>query len=199
VAGVDEAGRGCLAGPVTAAAVVMHPDRTIEGLADSKLLTTRQRELLYTRITAESAAWAVVSLPVDVIDRINIHNASLLAMRRALDALPLVPDAVLVDGFPIPELPWRQQAVVKGDQTCAIIAAASIVAKVTRDRLMRALHDADPRYGFDRHKGYGTAAHIEALRTHGRSANHRRSFLPRALADDPQADLPLRRDRGARR
>jgi ribonuclease HII len=181
VAGVDEAGRGCLAGPVTAAAVIMHPDRPIPGLADSKTLTPRQREALYLRITHEAACWSVVSVPVDDIDRLNIHQASFLAMRRALEALPDVPDAVLVDGFAIPHLPWRQEAIIKGDQSCAVIAAASIVAKVTRDRLMQALHEADPRYGFDRHKGYGTAAHVQALKAHGRSTQHRRTFMPKAL------------------
>lgn len=191
VAGADEAGRGCLAGPVTAAAVILHPARPLAGLADSKLLTARQREALFARITAEAVSWAVVSVPVSEIDRINIHQASLLAMRQALDALRPAPDAVLVDGFLIPHLPWRQQAIIKGDQSCAVIAAASIVAKVTRDRLMCALHDADARYGFDRHKGYGTAAHLRALQVHGRSAHHRRSFLPKALMAEPQHALPL--------
>lgn len=191
VAGVDEAGRGCLAGPVTAAAVVIHPDRPISGLADSKTLTARQRDTLYARITGEALAWAVVSVPVDEIDRINIHQASLLAMRKALEALTPEPDAVLVDGFAIPNLPWRQEAIIKGDQSCAVIAAASIVAKVTRDRLMGELHACDPRYGFDRHKGYGTADHVRALRIYGRSAHHRRTFMPRALMTDTQHDLPL--------
>jgi len=191
VAGVDEAGRGCLAGPVTAAAVIMHPDRGIAGLADSKILTARQRDVLYACIIDEAAAWSVVSIPVDEIDRINIHQASLLAMRTALEALAPAPDAVLVDGFAIPQLPWRQQTIIKGDLTCAVIAAASIVAKVTRDRLMHDLHAADPRYGFDRHKGYGTAEHVRALQRHGRSPHHRRSFMPKALMAAPQQVLPL--------
>lgn len=191
VAGVDEAGRGCLAGPVTAAAVIMHPDRAIPGLADSKTLTARQRDALYARITDEAAAWTVVSVSVDDIDLINIHQASFLAMRKALDALTPEPDAVLVDGFAIPHLPWRQQAITKGDQHCAVIAAASIIAKVTRDRLMYELHEADPRYGFDRHKGYGTAEHVRALQHYGRSPHHRRSFMPKALMADPQHVLPL--------
>lgn len=186
MAGVDEAGRGCLAGPVTAAAVVLHPDRALHGLADSKLLTARQRDALYSQITDEALCWAVVSVPVSEIDRINIHQASLLAMRQALDALRPPPDVVLVDGFAIPQLPWRQEAIIKGDQTCAVIAAASIVAKVTRDRLMCELHAADSRYGFDSHKGYGTAAHIRAMRTYGRSIHHRQSFLPKALMADEQ-------------
>ena len=183
VAGVDEVGRGCLAGPVVAAAVVLHPKRAVTGLRDSKLLTPRARERLYDQITRRAAAWTVAcSGPVE-IDRINIHQAALRAMRDAVTTLTPLPDFVLVDGFSIPELLIPQRALVKGDRRCAAIAAASIVAKVTRDRQMEQLHLADPRYGFDRHKGYATAEHLRALARFGYSAAHRRSFRPSSLFD----------------
>jgi len=149
VAGVDEVGRGCLAGPVMAGAVILHPDRRIDGLADSKTCTVQQRDRLYDEISRKSVAWAVVSVEIDEIDRINIHQATLQAMRRAVLSLAPLPDAVLVDAFRIPSLPMAQRSVIGGDRLASAIAAASIVAKVTRDRLMQALHDADPRYGFD--------------------------------------------------
>lgn len=182
IAGTDEVGRGCLAGPVLAAAVVLDPDRHIPGLADSKLLTEQARERLYDLIAERALAWAVGSASPDEIDQLNIHRASLEAMRRAVAALRPPPDVVLVDAFTIPDLPLQQRAVAHGDRRCAAIAAASIMAKVTRDREMTACHEVDPRYGYDRHKGYGTAAHLRALRRHGPSSLHRRSFAPVALA-----------------
>ena len=163
VAGVDEVGRGCLAGPVVAAAVVLDPDAHIPGVADSKLVPAAERERLHDRIVQRAIAWAVASADVTEIDRINIHQASLVAMRRAILALVPLPDVVLVDAFRVPELPMPQRGVPHGDRRCSAIAAASIVAKVTRDRLMRDLHRRDPRYGFDRHKGYATAVHLEAV------------------------------------
>ena len=182
VAGVDEVGRGCLAGPVVAAAVVLAPGRAIAGLQDSKLLTAGRRERLYDRIV-RTENWTVAAVEPSDIDRVNIHHASLDAMRRAVLALVPPPDFVIVDGFEVPGLPAPQQRIVGGDRRCAAIAAASIVAKVTRDRQMQELHARDPRYGFDRHKGYATRAHLAALGRHGYSAAHRRSFRPRSLLD----------------
>jgi ribonuclease HII len=183
IAGVDEAGRGCLAGPVAVGVVVLDPARHIAGLRDSKLLQASARDRLYDLIVARAAAWAVDLAEPAEIDAINIHQASLQAMYRAVMALSPLPSAVLVDGFRIPNLPLAQQAVVGGDRRCAAIAAASIVAKVTRDRLMDRLHRADPRYGFDRHKGYATPEHLAAVFRHGYSAVHRRSFRPPTLFD----------------
>jgi ribonuclease HII len=183
VAGVDEVGRGCLAGPVVAAAVVLHPDRHIPGVCDSKLVPAVERERLVDLIVAHAVAWAVASADPTEIDRINIHQASLRAMQRAvLDLVPL-PDIVLVDAFRIPDLTMAQRGVVHGDRRCAAIAAASILAKVTRDRMMLALHGKDPRYGFDRHKGYATADHLQAVARFGYSDVHRRSFRPPTLFD----------------
>jgi ribonuclease HII len=183
VAGVDEVGRGCLAGPVMAGAVVLDPDRHIPGLADSKALTDKARERLYDEIVVKAITWAVAAAEPVEIDAINIHQATLQVMRRAVLALTPLPDAVLVDAFRIPSLPMAQRGVVKGDRQCAAIAAASIVAKVTRDRLMDRLHVDDPRYGFDRHKGYATAEHLSAVSRYGYSAIHRRSFRPPTLFD----------------
>lgn len=184
VCGVDEAGRGPLAGPVFAAAVILDRQCVIEGLADSKKLTARQREALAPEIRMRSAAWAVASASVEEIDALNILQASLLAMRRAVEALAVTPRRVLVDGLHRPRLDVPVQAVVRGDATVAAIAAASILAKVARDEAMRALHQRHPQYGFDRHKGYPTRLHLEALREHGVSVAHRRSFAPvRALLD----------------
>jgi ribonuclease HII len=183
VAGVDEVGRGCLAGPVMAGAVVLAPDRHIPGLADSKALTEPARERLYDVIVARAVSWSVASVEPAEIDTINIHQATLQAMRRAVLALAPLPDAVLVDAFRIPCLPMAQRGVVKGDRQCAAIAAASILAKVTRDRLMDRLHADDPRYGFDRHKGYATADHLSAVSRYGYSGVHRRSFRPPTLFD----------------
>ena len=181
VCGVDEVGRGCLAGPVVAGAVILHPDRHISGLSDSKQVSAAEREELYEHITACAVAWAVAEASPTEIDTINIHQASLQAMRRAVMALVPLPDIALVDAFRIPELPIAQRGVVHGDERCSAIAAASIVAKVTRDRQMRALHAQDPRYGFDRHKGYATAEHLSAVRQFGYSVVHRRSFNPPTL------------------
>jgi ribonuclease HII len=181
VAGVDEVGRGCLAGPVMAGAVMLDPERHIPGLADSKALTEPARERLFDVILSRAVAWSVASVEPAEIDSINIHQATLLAMRRAVLALAPLPDAVLVDAFRIPALPMAQRGVVKGDRQCAAIAAASIIAKVTRDRLMTRLHRDDPRYGFDRHKGYATADHLSAVSRFGYSGAHRRSFRPPTL------------------
>src|SRR5438132_6306414 len=183
VAGVDEVGRGCLAGPVVAAAVVLHPGRHIPGVCDSKLVPAPERERLYECILAHSIAWAVAGADPVEIDRINIHQASLRAMQRAVLALAPLPDMVLVDAFRIPDLPMAQRGVVHGDSRCTAIAAASIVAKVTRDRLMADLHARDPRYGFDRHKGYATRDHLDAVARYGYSHVHRRSFRPPSLFD----------------
>jgi ribonuclease HII len=183
VAGVDEVGRGCLAGPVMAGAVILDPGRRIDGLADSKMLTAAHRERLHDEIIGKAVAWAVVAISPGEIDEINIHQATLQAMRRAVLALAPLPDAVLVDAFRIPSLPMAQRGVIGGDRRSAAIAAASIVAKVTRDRLMQELHATDPRYGFDRHKGYATADHLEAVARFGYSPVHRRSFRPATLFD----------------
>jgi len=183
VAGVDEVGRGCLAGPVVAAAVVLHPDKHVSGVCDSKLVPAAERERLFERITRHAVAWAVASADPREIDTINIHQASLTAMRRAILALVPLPDVVLVDAFRVPDLPMAQRGVVHGDRRCSAIAAASIVAKVTRDRQMLQLHEHDARYGFDRHKGYATADHLEAVARFGYSEAHRRSFRPQTLFD----------------
>jgi ribonuclease HII len=183
VAGVDEVGRGCLAGPVVAAAVVLHPERPIPGVADSKAVPASERERLFERICCQAVAWAVASAEPAEIDEINIHQASLRAMQRAVLALAPLPDIVLVDAFRIPGLPMPQRGVRHGDRRCTAIAAASIVAKVTRDRQMLDLHGRDPRYGFDRHKGYATTIHLEAMARFGYSDAHRRSFRPSVLFD----------------
>jgi ribonuclease HII len=183
VAGVDEVGRGCLAGPVVAAAVVLHPERHIPGVCDSKLVPAEERERLYERILKHAIAWAVAAADPAEIDLINIHQASLRAMQRAILSLVPLPDIVLVDAFRVPELPMAQRGVVHGDRRCSAIAAASIVAKVTRDRGMLELHGRDPRYGFDRHKGYATADHLQAVARFGYSEVHRRSFRPPTLFD----------------
>ncbi len=183
VAGTDEVGRGCLAGPVVAAAVVLHPDRHVPGVSDSKAVPASERERIFERIRRHAVAWSVASVEPDEIDRINIHQASLRAMQRAVMSLAPLPDLVLVDAFRIPDLPMAQRGIRHGDRRCSAIAAASIVAKVTRDREMMALHARDPRYGFDRHKGYATADHLEAVARFGYSDVHRRSFRPQTLFD----------------
>jgi ribonuclease HII len=183
VAGCDEVGRGCLAGPVVAAAVVLDPARHIPGLADSKALTAGARERLYEAIAARALAWSVAAVPAAEIDALTRPRASLAAMQRAVMALAPLPDLVLVDRFHIPDLPLPQRGVPRGDRTSAAIAAASIMAKVTRDREMIAHDAADPRYGYARHKGYATAAHVAALAAHGYSPLHRRSFRPARLFD----------------
>jgi ribonuclease HII len=193
VCGVDEVGRGCLAGPVVAGAVVLHPDRHIPGLSDSKKVPAAEREDLFEAITTRALAWAVAEASPTEIDEVNIHQASLRAMRRAVMTLTPLPDLVLVDAFRIPDLLMAQRGVVHGDQRCSAIAAASIVAKVSRDRQMRELHERDPRYGFHRHKGYATAEHLAAVRQFGYSTMHRQSFslhrLPSecdAMEDEPR-------------
>jgi ribonuclease HII len=183
VAGVDEVGRGCLAGPVVAAAVVLHPDRHVPGVCDSKLVPAAERERLFERIVRTAIAWAVAAADPREIDHVNIHQASLRAMQRAVLSLTPLPDIVLVDAFRVPDLPMAQRGVPHGDRRCSAIAAASIVAKVVRDREMLALHGRDPRYGFDRHKGYATADHLEAVARFGYSEAHRRSFRPPSLFD----------------
>ena len=184
IAGCDEVGRGCLAGPVVAAAVVLDPEQYIPGIHDSKMVTAPERERLYGVITRKALAWSVASAQPAEIDDINIHRASLEAMRRAVMTLAPLPDLVLVDAFRIPELLMAQRGVVHGDRRCTAIAAASIVAKVTRDREMLEHHAADPRYGYDRHKGYATADHLAAVARHGYSTLHRRSFRPPSLFDN---------------
>jgi ribonuclease HII len=176
--GVDEAGRGPLAGPVSAAAVILDPTRPIEGLADSKKLSEKQRDQLAPIIRERALAWAVAYAEVDEIDTVNILQATLLAMRRAVLALPIQPQQVLVDGLYCPQTGIPSKAIVKGDSKIAAISAASILAKTARDELMLKLHTQYPQYGFDRHKGYPTAAHVAALREHGVSEVHRRSFRP---------------------
>ena len=183
VAGVDEVGRGCLAGPVVAAAVVLNPDRYVPRISDSKTVTALERDKLYDQITRNAVTWGVASASCGEIDTINIHQASLRAMQRAVQLLAPSPDFVLVDAFRIPGLFMAQRAVIHGDSRCTAIAAASIVAKVTRDRMMLELHAEDPRYGFDRHKGYATREHLQAVAQYGYSPVHRQSFRPPSLFD----------------
>jgi len=183
VAGVDEVGRGCLAGPVVAAAVVLNPDRYVPRVCDSKTVTALERERLYLSITRAAVAWGVAAAQPEEIDSINIHQASLRAMQRAVLMLAPSPDCVLVDAFRIPDLLMAQRAVIHGDSRCTAIAAASIIAKVTRDRMMQELHARDPRYGFDKHKGYATREHLDAVARFGYSDVHRRSFRPPTLFD----------------
>jgi ribonuclease HII len=178
VAGVDEAGRGPLAGPVVAAAVMLDELKPIKGLADSKTLSPRRRERLYDEIRAKALCCCVAEASAGEIDALNILQATLLAMRRAVDGLRLRPHCVLVDGNRLPLLAMPAEAIVKGDAKVQAIAAASILAKVHRDRLCLELHERYPQYGFAAHKGYPTAEHLQALRTHGACAEHRRSFAP---------------------
>ena len=176
VCGVDEAGRGPIAGPVYAAAVILDPARRVNGLADSKVLTPERREVLAARIKERAVAWAVAHASVEEIDRINILRASLLAMRRAVEALSVKPHEALIDGNMCPDLPCAARAIIDGDATQKPISAASILAKTARDAEMCALHDRHPQYGFDQHKGYATAEHLEAVGRHGPCEIHRRSF-----------------------
>jgi ribonuclease HII len=178
IAGVDEAGRGPLAGPVYAAAVILDPARPIVGLNDSKKLSERSRERLEIEIKLRAAAWAVASASVEEIDAINILQATLLAMQRAVAGLSVRPQEALIDGNRCPILAVPARAIVGGDATVAEISAASILAKTARDAEMRLLHERFPQYGLDRHKGYGTAAHLAALSQHGPAPFHRRSFAP---------------------
>jgi len=178
IAGVDEAGRGPLAGPVTAAAVILDPERPIHGLTDSKRLTPDQREALDQEIRAKALTFAVAFATVEEIDRINILQASLLAMQRAVENLSVAPQRALVDGNRRPRLACPVETIVKGDATVPVISAASILAKVARDREMLILDGKFPGYGLARHKGYPTRAHLTALRELGPCALHRRSFRP---------------------
>ncbi len=178
ICGVDEAGRGPLAGPVYAAAVILDAERPLQGLADSKKLSERNRECLAPCIREQALAWSVACASVEEIDALNILQATLLAMRRAVEALSPRPDEVLVDGTHCPSIGLPVRAVIKGDSTVAAISAASILAKTARDAEMRRLHALYPQYGLDRHKGYPTADHLAALRRHGVAAIYRRSFRP---------------------
>ena len=190
VAGVDEAGRGPLAGPVVAAAVILDDLHPIAGLNDSKKLSASRREALYDEIRAKALCCSVAQASVEEIDRLNILQATLLAMRRAVQGLRLKPAKVLVDGNRLPPLDVLAEAIVGGDAKVAAISAASILAKVTRDRQLVELHAQHPEYGFDRHKGYGTADHLAALRRHGPLPVHRRSFAPVAQALDAAGTRP---------
>ena len=176
--GVDEAGRGPLAGPVVAAAVILDPLNPISGLNDSKKLSAKRRDALAVEIRAKALAWSVAEASVEEIDRINILQASLLAMRRAVEGLKIAPEKALIDGNRCPPLACPAEAVVGGDGKVASIAAASILAKTVRDAGMLVLHAEYPMYGFDRHMGYPTALHLQALREHGPSPVHRRSYAP---------------------
>ncbi len=178
IAGVDEAGRGPLAGPVYAAAVILDPLLPVDGLADSKKLTATKRDALFEVIQHNAAAWAIASASVEEIDEINILQASLLAMRRAVERLSRQPGEILVDGLHCPVVSMPARAIVRGDTSEPAISAASILAKVARDRQMQALHLKYPLYGFNLHKGYGTAVHLAALARHGVSPVHRRSYAP---------------------
>jgi ribonuclease HII len=186
--GVDEAGRGPLAGPVVAAAVMLDPARPIKGLRDSKKLTAAARDRLADEIRERATAWCVAEASVGEIDTLNILHATMLAMQRAVGGLACPPEDVWVDGNRCPDWTWRSQAVVQGDDKVAAIAAASILAKTARDSTMRQLHDVYPAYGFAQHMGYGTAAHLAALKLHGACVHHRRSFAPVRLVLD-QATL----------
>ena len=185
ICGVDEAGRGPLAGPVCAAAVILDPDKPIGGLKDSKKLSAGNRLRLADEIRAKAIAWAVAWATVEEIDEINILQASLLAMRRSVMDLAVAPNEVWVDGNRCPELPYPSRAIVKGDALEPAISAASILAKTARDKTMVELARYYPEYGFDRHSGYPTADHIEALRLHGVTSVHRRTFGPvRRILDE---------------
>jgi ribonuclease HII len=187
ICGVDEAGRGPLAGPVFAAAVILGPDHNIDGLADSKTLNEKKRDSLAAQIRQSALAWAIASASVEEIDKLNILQASLLAMRRAVEQLPLRPAEVVVDGLYCPKIALPVRAIVGGDNLVNEISAASILAKTARDAAMLALHELYPEYGFDRHKGYPTAAHLKALLLHGVSDIHRRTFRPVRLLLRPQS------------
>ncbi|MGF6179349.1 ribonuclease HII [Massilia sp. UYP32] len=178
VCGVDEAGRGPLAGPVFAAAVILDPLRPIEGLRDSKKLSEARRDELAPLIREHALAWAIAECSCEEIDSINILQATMLAMRRAVEALQTAPTLALIDGNRCPQMDVRAHAIVEGDDKVNAISAASILAKTARDAALVRLHDLYPQYGFDQHKGYGTPLHLERLRLHGPSPAHRRSFAP---------------------
>lgn len=178
IAGVDEAGRGPLAGPVVAAAVILDDLNPIQGLNDSKKLSAKRREALFDEIRARSLCYAIAQASVQEIDQLNILQATMLAMKRAVEGLRLPPKLVLVDGNRLPTLAMRAEAIVQGDALVPAISAASILAKVHRDRLCQALHAQYPLYGFDQHKGYGTTRHLAALQAHGPADCHRLTFAP---------------------
>lgn len=187
IAGVDEAGRGPLAGPVAAAAVILPANYSLAGLNDSKKLSASRRDALYEALTTDPGViWALGLAEVAEIDRLNILRATHLAMRRAVEGLKQPPDCCLVDGLRVKGLPVEHEALVKGDSLSLSIAAASIIAKVSRDRIMHDIDSEFPQFGFARHQGYGTKEHLDALRTHGPCRHHRRSFQPVA-----QLSLPL--------
>jgi len=186
VAGVDEVGRGPLVGNVVAAAVILDPNHKIYGLADSKKLSEKKRDALFIEITEKALAWHVAYASPDEIDQINILHASMLAMQRAVEGLNVQPDYVVIDGNRCPKISYPCEAVIKGDTKVESISAASILAKVVRDREMYLLHEQHPEYGFNKHKGYPTAAHMNALRQHGPLPEYRKSFRPVAqLLDAP--------------
>ena len=187
VCGIDEAGRGPLAGPVVAAAVILPPDFELPGLTDSKQLSARKRELLFEQLMLRSDVLkGIAQATVKEIDRLNILRATHLAMARAAKSICPYPDFCLIDGLPVPGFPLASRSIVKGDAHCLSIAAASVLAKVTRDRMMRELHEQFPQYGWDRNAGYGTAQHLRAIDEYGITPHHRLSFAPVA-----QATLPL--------
>jgi ribonuclease HII len=192
VCGVDEAGRGPLAGPVFAAAVILDPSRPIEGLRDSKKLNEAKRDALAPLIKANALAWAIAEASEAEIDKINILQASMLAMRRAVEALSTVPTLALIDGNRCPVMKIQSIAIVGGDDKVDAISAASILAKTARDAALVVLHEQYPQYCFDQHKGYGTALHLERLRLHGASPVHRRTFAPvRKVLEQVQGQVPF--------
>ena len=178
IAGVDEVGRGCLAGPVVAAAVILDPNRPIKGLRDSKKLSAKKRDELAEEIKEKALAWSVAAMGPEVIDKINILQATLQAMKAAVEKLPVEPDFVQVDGNKLPKWKWLSEAVVKGDDKVEWISAASIIAKTTRDAYMCKIAKLYPQYGFEHHVGYGTAEHIKALKAYGPTPIHRKTFAP---------------------
>ena len=178
IAGVDEVGRGCLAGPVVAAAVILDPNRPIKGLRDSKKLSAKKRDELAEEIKEKALAWSVAAMGPEVIDKINILQATLEAMKAAVEKLPVEPDFVQVDGNKLPKWKWLSEPVVKGDDKVEWISAASIIAKTTRDGYMCKIAELYPQYGFEHHVGYGTAEHIKALKAYGPTPIHRKTFAP---------------------
>lgn len=189
IAGVDEVGRGCLAGPVVAAAVILDPNRPIKGLRDSKKLSTKKRDELAEEIKEKALAWSVAAMGPEVIDKINILQATLEAMKAAVEKLPVEPDFVQVDGNKLPKWKWLSEAVVKGDDKVEWISAASIIAKTTRDAYMCKMAELYPQYGFEHHVGYGTAEHIKALKAYGPTPIHRKTFaLVREVIDGLSTD-----------
>ncbi len=197
VCGVDEAGRGPLAGPVFAAAVILHPDRPIDGLRDSKKLSAERRDELAPLIRQQALAWAIAECSHEEIDNINILQATMLAMRRAVEALSTLPTLALIDGNRSPVMTIRCVPIIEGDDKVHAISAASILAKTARDAALVLLHAQYPQYAFDQHKGYGTALHLQRLKEHGASPVHRRSFAPvRAVLPGAQSGVSMAFDFG---